>query len=247
MQAGSSHDGKEFAARYAEAVFTAQQTLGDAQAFYADLKARVERARPSPRRRSRSCPASSRSSAATEAEAQALADELEGSDRARLRARQLADTLEVPVEILELDEPLPEEIPDSDTIEGSQSRSSLIVALARRENLTVRQLLGRLGGGRGHWTFVGTPEQIADAIESWFEAGAADGFNIMGPALPSSLEAFVEHVVPILRTAGSSAPSTRAGRSVSTTASPVPRTGSPPRRLSREQGCRTGRALGHGA
>ncbi len=115
---------------------------------------------------------------------------------------QLADTLEVPVEILELDEPLPEEIPDSDTIEGSQSRSNLIVALARRENLTVRQLLGRLGGGRGHWTVVGTPEQIADAIESWFEAGAADGFNIMGPALPSSLEAFVDHVVPILRARG---------------------------------------------
>jgi alkanesulfonate monooxygenase SsuD/methylene tetrahydromethanopterin reductase-like flavin-dependent oxidoreductase (luciferase family) len=114
----------------------------------------------------------------------------------------MADTLEVPVEILKLDEPLPAEIPASEAIEGTQSRSALIVDLARREQLSVRQLLGRLGGGRGHWTVVGTPEQVADAIENWFAAGAADGFNIMGPALPSSLEVFVEHVIPILRRRG---------------------------------------------
>lgn len=77
-----------------------------------------------------------------------------------------------------------------------------MVELARRERLTVRQLIGRLGGGRGHLTFAGTPEQVADAIETWFTQGAADGFNIMPPVLPSGLDAFVDHVVPILRARG---------------------------------------------
>ncbi|MBW8822356.1 MAG: LLM class flavin-dependent oxidoreductase, partial [Streptomyces sp.] len=87
-------------------------------------------------------------------------------------------------------------------VEGAKSRYTLVVELARRDRLTVRQLIGRLGGGRGHLTFAGTPEQVADAIETWFTQGAADGFNIMPPVLPSGLEAFVDHVVPILRTRG---------------------------------------------
>jgi alkanesulfonate monooxygenase SsuD/methylene tetrahydromethanopterin reductase-like flavin-dependent oxidoreductase (luciferase family) len=68
--------------------------------------------------------------------------------------------------------------------------------------LTVRQLLGRLGGGRGHRTFAGTPEQVADALQHWWENGAADGFNVMPPVLPSGLTAFVDHVVPILQRRG---------------------------------------------
>ena len=64
----------------------------------------------------------------------------------------------------------------------------------------MRQLIGRLGGGRGHRTFAGTPEQVADAIAATGSTrGAADGFNIMPPVLPSGLEAFVDHVVPILQ------------------------------------------------
>ena len=63
----------------------------------------------------------------------------------------------------------------------------------------VRELIHRLGGGRGHRTCSGTPEQIADTIERWFDAGAADGFNIMPVVLPSGLEDFVDHVVPLLR------------------------------------------------
>ncbi|MET1004102.1 MAG: LLM class flavin-dependent oxidoreductase, partial [Propionibacteriaceae bacterium] len=86
--------------------------------------------------------------------------------------------------------------------EGAKSRYTLIVNLARREHLTVRQLIGRLGGGRGHRTFTGTPEQVADAIADWFDHGAADGFNIMPPALPSGLDEFVDHVVPLLQQRG---------------------------------------------
>jgi alkanesulfonate monooxygenase SsuD/methylene tetrahydromethanopterin reductase-like flavin-dependent oxidoreductase (luciferase family) len=74
--------------------------------------------------------------------------------------------------------------------------------MAIRESLTVREILSRLGGGRGHFTFVGTPDQAADTIVSWFEGGAADGFNIMAPGLPSELATFIEQVLPILRGKG---------------------------------------------
>jgi alkanesulfonate monooxygenase SsuD/methylene tetrahydromethanopterin reductase-like flavin-dependent oxidoreductase (luciferase family) len=77
-----------------------------------------------------------------------------------------------------------------------------VVNLARRERLTVRELIGRLGGGRGHLTFAGTPEQVADAIVHWYQEGAADGFNIMPPVLPSGLVSFVDSVVPILQRRG---------------------------------------------
>jgi alkanesulfonate monooxygenase SsuD/methylene tetrahydromethanopterin reductase-like flavin-dependent oxidoreductase (luciferase family) len=87
-------------------------------------------------------------------------------------------------EDLALDRELPADLPSEDEIEGAKSRYTLIVELGRREKLTVRQLIGRLGGGRGHRTFSGTPEQVADAITDWFDAGAADGFNIMPAVLP---------------------------------------------------------------
>jgi len=66
----------------------------------------------------------------------------------------------------------------------------------------VRELIGRLGGGRGHRTFAGTPVQVADTIQHWFENGAADGFNIMPAVLPSGLDTFVATVLPILRERG---------------------------------------------
>lgn len=76
------------------------------------------------------------------------------------------------------------------------------MALARRDDLTVRQLLRALGGGVGHRILVGTPEQVADDIEAWFRAGAADGFNLMPDVLPEGLETFADTVVPILQRRG---------------------------------------------
>ena len=61
---------------------------------------------------------------------------------------------------------------------------------------------GGLAGARGHRVVVGAPEQIADTMEEWVRAGAADGFNVMPPYLPGGLEAFTEMVVPILRERG---------------------------------------------
>jgi FMN-dependent oxidoreductase (nitrilotriacetate monooxygenase family) len=201
VQAGSSEDGKDFAARYAEAVFTAQQTLADAQAFYADLKARAAATRRDPDT-IKILPGIVPAIGSTEAEALALEEELDRLIRPEYAKRQLAETLRLSPSDLELDRELPADLPDEDEIEGAKSRYTLIVTLARRERLTVRQLIGRLGGGRGHRTFAGTPEQVADAIQHWFSAGAADGFNIMPPVLPRGLEDFVDHVVPILQRRG---------------------------------------------
>jgi len=201
VQAGSSEDGKELAARYAEAVFTAQQTLPEAQAFYADLKARARALGRDPDG-IKILPGIVPVLGGTEAEARALEDELEQLIRPEYALRQLATTLGVPPDVLDLDRELPADLPDEDQIEGAKSRRTLIVNLARRERLTVRQLIGRLGGGRGHRTVAGTPEQVADAIEEWWNNGAADGFNVMPPVLPSGLGAFVDHVVPILRRRG---------------------------------------------
>ncbi|KQZ66880.1 LLM class flavin-dependent oxidoreductase [Nocardioides sp. Root151] len=197
VQAGSSEDGKELAAKYAEAVFTAQQSLSEAQAFYADLKQRTIAAGRDPDT-IKILPGIVPVIGSTEAEALAQELQLDELIVPEYAVAQLARTLRVSPEQLQLDRPLPADLPGEDEIEGAKSRYTLIVTLARSENLTVRQLIGRLGGGRGHRTFTGTPEQVADAIQGWFDAGAADGFNIMPAVLPSGLEAFVDHVVPIL-------------------------------------------------
>ncbi|MGU3502098.1 LLM class flavin-dependent oxidoreductase [Mycobacterium sp. C31M] len=201
VQAGSSEDGRGFAARHAEAVFTAQQTLEHGLEFYTDLKARAVAAGRDPDT-IKILPGIVPVIGSTEAEAVARDRELEEAIVPEYAHRQLATTLRIPVEELDLDRQLPDELLPEDAIEGAKSRYTLIVELARSEKLTVRQLIGRLGGGRGHRTFTGTPEQVADTIEDWFRRGAADGFNVMAPVLPSGLELFVDHVVPILRDRG---------------------------------------------
>ena len=201
VQAGSSEDGKDFAARYAEAVFTAQRSLAEGQAFYAELKRRAFAAGRRPDD-IKILPGIVPVLGSTEAEAVALDAELDQLIVAEHARTTLARLLRVPPEALALDAPLPADLPDEDEIEGAKSRYTLVVELGRRENLTVRELIGRLGGGRGHRTFAGTPEQCADTIEQWCTQNAADGFNVMPAVLPSGLDLFVQHVVPILQRRG---------------------------------------------
>ncbi|NYV77657.1 LLM class flavin-dependent oxidoreductase [Streptomyces sp. UH6] len=201
VQAGSSEDGKDFAARYAEAVFTAQQTLEDGIAFYQDVKRRAVAFGRDPEG-IKILPGIVPVIGDTEAQARELDAELDRLISPEYARRQLAATLRIAPEDLDLDRELPEDIPTEDEIEGAKSRFTLIVDLARREHLTVRQLIGRLGGGRGHRTFAGTAVQVADTIEHWYDSGAADGFNIMPAVLPSGLERFVDQVVPILQERG---------------------------------------------
>ncbi|MEV0247132.1 LLM class flavin-dependent oxidoreductase [Nocardia sp. NPDC050712] len=201
VQAGSSENGRAFAARYAEAIFTAQQTIEDGIEFYNDVKRRAAELGRDPDT-VKILPGIVPVIGDTEEQARELDAELARLISPEYAKRQLARNWGLPVEDLDLDSELPEDLPTEDEIEGAKSRFTLIVNLARRERLTLRQLIERLGGGRGHHTFAGTAEQVADQIELWFTSGAADGFNIMPAVLPSGLERFVDEVVPILQARG---------------------------------------------
>jgi alkanesulfonate monooxygenase SsuD/methylene tetrahydromethanopterin reductase-like flavin-dependent oxidoreductase (luciferase family) len=98
----------------------------------------------------------------------------------------------------DLDKPLPE----LTSARGNQSRQKLVAKLAREEGLTLRQLGKRFGASRSHRILAGTPQQIADSMEEWFEKLGCDGFNIMPPYLPGGLDEFVELVVPELQKRG---------------------------------------------
>ena len=198
VQAGSSQDGKEFAAKWAEAVFTAQQTLGDAQEFYADLKGRLPAYGRQPHEL-KILPGISPVIGGTEREARRLEKELEELIVPAYGLGQLSTMLGVDLTGLPLDGPLPDVEADPD---GQQSRVKLIKDLAGRGGLTIRQVIAKLAGGRGHRVVVGTPEQIADQLQEWYENGAADGFNVMPPYLPGGLTDFVEQVVPELQVRG---------------------------------------------
>jgi alkanesulfonate monooxygenase SsuD/methylene tetrahydromethanopterin reductase-like flavin-dependent oxidoreductase (luciferase family) len=107
----------------------------------------------------------------TEEEARALARQFDELRVPEYGLRQLAAVFETEPSVFELDEPLPDFILARPKLEGSQSRSDLIIDLAVREQLTVRQIISRLGGGRGHFEFVGTPEQIAEKMRGFTKLG----------------------------------------------------------------------------
>ena len=200
VQAGSSETGRDFAARHGEAIFTAQMEKETAQEFYKDLKARVIAAG---READQAIvlPGLSPLIASTENEAKRLADELgELANPEAGRKRMSARFGGHDFSHLDLDKPLsPEDFPDPETVEAARSRTEVIINIVRREKPTLRQLLAKLAGARGHHTFAGTPEQVADLMEDWFNTGAADGFNVMPPVLPNMLDVFVADVVPILQ------------------------------------------------
>jgi FMN-dependent oxidoreductase (nitrilotriacetate monooxygenase family) len=199
VQAGGSEDGRDLAARHAEAVFSASQSLEEALAYANDLKARAIA-----HGRMGGVPLNLAGLATiiggTEAEAKQRQDDL--FDRVPLdySLARLSGVLQIDRERLKLDEKLPDDLPAPK--DGGHTFFHATVALARRNDYTVRQLIRAIGGGTGHRVIVGTPEQIADDIERWFRAGAADGFNLMPDVLPTGLEAFVDGVVPILQRRG---------------------------------------------
>jgi FMN-dependent oxidoreductase (nitrilotriacetate monooxygenase family) len=203
VQAGSSEIGRRFAARHAEAVFTAHMEKSTAQEFYADLKRLVAEEGRNPEQ-VLILPGLSPMIASTQAEAERMMRETnELSDPEVGRKRLSGRFGGYDFSHLPLDRPLtPADFPDPETVEAARSRTEVILGLVRREKPTLRQLLASLAGARGHFTFAGTPEQVADLIDDWFAAGAADGFNIMPPLLPGMLDVFSAEVVPILQRRG---------------------------------------------
>jgi FMN-dependent oxidoreductase (nitrilotriacetate monooxygenase family) len=174
FQAGSSEPGRAFAARAADAVFAVQNTLPSAIAFREDLRQRAVSYGRDPNSL-KILPGLLPIIGGTEVEAQKRKKELdELAGDAELR--KLASRVGVAASELDLDKPLPiDRIKANDRFNASRGFQAAAVELATSGNLTVREILYRNGGG--HPQVVGTPEQVADFIETWHREGAADGFN----------------------------------------------------------------------
>jgi FMN-dependent oxidoreductase (nitrilotriacetate monooxygenase family) len=201
VQAGSSEDGRSFAAQHAEAIFTAHQTLASAQGFYADIKKRAAALGRRPEH-IRVLPGISPYLGSTQAEADRLEEEINALIQPAASLEQLKRMIGLDLSGFDLDGPFPRHLVDTDGPKGVASRFQLVIDIVDREKPTIRQLIKRLAGARGHWVLVGTPERVANEIQTWFEQGAADGFNVMPPWLTGGFDAFVAEVLPILRKRG---------------------------------------------
>jgi FMN-dependent oxidoreductase (nitrilotriacetate monooxygenase family) len=197
-QAGASEAGRDFAARYADLVFTVQASLPEAQAFYADMKARAVRCGRAPDS-IRIYPGIVPIAAATQEQAEARLAQMNDFMVVEHVLAKLSEFLGTDLSGADLDEPLPSIADTATANQSSQSRFAVLVGIARREGLTLRQLLSRLASGRGHLLAVGTGAAIATTMKEWFEEGAADGFNVMAPVMPHDLQSFIDIVIPHLR------------------------------------------------
>ena len=179
-------------------MFTAQQTTASAQEFYADLNARLVTA-GRPEGTIRVMPGVLPVIGRTTAEAQAKFDALQELVDPEIGLFLLSHLLgDVDLSGCDLDGPLPE-LPSTN---AGHTRRNILVGMAQRENLTIRQLWQRVTGGRDHWKLVGTPADIVDAMEERFVNRGADGYIIMLTHLPGALTDFVEMVVPELQRRG---------------------------------------------
>lgn len=201
FQAGSSPQGREQAAKFAEVVFTAHHTVEDAVAFRTDMRHRVAANGRDPDT-FKVLPGMAVILGATEDEARQRKQMLDEASGLELNLRQLSVRVGLPLEALDLDAPFPIDrlVPDEE-FRGSVGFRRSLVNLATKEGLTVRQVLDR-SSGSVHHQVVGTPEQVADAMEERLTAGAADGFTLMVDMLPSGLHDAVEMLVPELQDRG---------------------------------------------
>jgi FMN-dependent oxidoreductase (nitrilotriacetate monooxygenase family) len=194
VQAGQSDDGRDLAAETAEVTFTVQQDLDAGRAFYADIKRRAA-AYGRPPHAIKVLPGVMPVIAPTRAEAADKYERLQALLSPELAIKDLSSYFGLDLSAYPLDGPVPEPSP---AIE-QKGRVKMMVALARRENLTIRQLYRRVYGQRGHRVVVGTPSEVADALETWFRGGAADGFNLMPLTFPRGLEDIVDLLIPELQ------------------------------------------------
>jgi FMN-dependent oxidoreductase (nitrilotriacetate monooxygenase family) len=196
VQAGASEAGRQLAAEPAEVIFASAPTLADGQRFYADVKARMDKL-GRPREHLKVLPGALVVVGDTVDEARrkrALLDSLVHYDSA---IASLSIALGTDARHFDPDGKLPE-IPETNQSKSGRERA---IALAQRENLTVRQLAQRFGGYAG-LAMVGTPATIADTMQEWLETEGSDGFNVMFPYLPEGLDDFVDRVVPELQRRG---------------------------------------------
>jgi alkanesulfonate monooxygenase len=198
VQAGTSEAGKQVSAEFGEVIFSAPLTLDAAKATYADLKSRMTRFGRHPDHM-KILPGLSTVVGRTEAEAVERHEYMQSLIHP-IVAREILSTVLGGVDLsgYSLDDRLPD-LPQSN---ASQSTFQYVTEMARRENLTIRQIALRVAGARGKSVVRGSPQQIADVMEEWFVNEACDGFNIMPPYLPGALDDFVHLVIPELQRRG---------------------------------------------
>ncbi len=196
VQAGASEAGRQLAAETAELIFAAPGTLANARAFYADVKSRMRKFGRDPEHL-KILPGAFTIVADSVDEAKAIRAKLDSLVHYDSAIASLSIALGHDASTFDPGGPLPEVPPTN----ASQSGRERVIELARRENLTVRQLAQRLGG-YGGLAFVGTAQTIADEMQEWLESEGSDGFNVMFPWLPGGLDAFVDRVVPELQRRG---------------------------------------------
>lgn len=197
-QAGSSEAGRELAAKTADVVFNAQTKLDEAQAFYHDLKSRLARYGREPDDL-KIMPGITPVIGATMAEAQARYDELQAlmpDDVALQSLSHISGGLDLST--FPLDGPLPD-LPPSN---AAKARQDLVVRTARARDMTLREIARHTAAGTGHRVLVGTAACVADELEAWFRAGAADGFNVICNYCHAPFEAFARQVIPELQRRG---------------------------------------------
>ena len=197
VQAGGSDPGRALAARTADLIFTAQSSLDKAKIFYADMKQRAAAFGRDPQQLL-VIPSVQLMVRSTEAEARRAEEELLSLISPALALSSLQLQLGFNLSGYSPNDQLPE-IP---LTQGGQWVQQQIVAMARKENLTIGELARLVTVSRASFALASTPEKVADMCESWFTGGGADGFSLAPNYLPGVLEDFVDQVVPILRQRG---------------------------------------------
>jgi FMN-dependent oxidoreductase (nitrilotriacetate monooxygenase family) len=197
VQAGTSDVGQELAAEVADVLFANSHILEHAQQLCAALKGRLAKFGREPDDL-KVMPGLVPIIGSSQQDADDTFDRLQSLVHPDVGLQLLGELLgSVDLSGYPLDGPLPE----IKTTTGSHTALKLFTDMAKRDNLTIRQLYQR-AVLRGHNVVCGTPATIADLMEEWFTQGAADGFNIMPPYLPGGLDDFVSQVVPELQRRG---------------------------------------------
>lgn len=200
MQAGASKQGIALAARYADAVYAVSWNLTQAKRYRERLKQALSQT-AEPQRHIKVFPGLVTYVGQTKEEALAKKKRLDAQLPVKTALKQLSFFIQQDCQDWNLDGPVPE-LPPIETFEGPTGRYETVLEIIKDKQPTVRELLGYLNAGGGHLTLIGTPKEIVDEMELCFNEGVADGFNLMPPSLPHSLNDFVTYIVPELQQRG---------------------------------------------